>query len=113
ALPERIGPMGSDGVPVPVPVRIWSWLKLQFARDAVPDATATPGWRPPRRARIWALILALAGFALGLVPLLDVLGFDLSFALGLLAAPAAVDVGHAVGRRWRAGAIWSQSARIW
>jgi hypothetical protein len=105
--------MGSVGVPAPVPARIWSWLKLQFARDPIPDIGATPDWRPPRRARVWALILALAGFALGLVPLLDVLGFDLSFALGLLTAPAAVDVGHAVGRTWRQNRIWAASGRVW
>jgi tetratricopeptide (TPR) repeat protein len=47
-----------------------------------------------RRALVWATLLAAAGLALCFVPLFDVLGYDYAFALGLLTAFAAVDIGH-------------------
>jgi len=54
------------------------------------------------RALVWAVLLATLALALQFVPLFDVLGYDFSFALGLAAALAAVDVGHGlVGRRGR------------
>ena len=46
------------------------------------------------RPLIWGGALALAGLALDFVPLLDLLGYDFSFAIGLGAAFAAADVGH-------------------
>jgi hypothetical protein len=46
------------------------------------------------RPLIWGGVLALAALALDFVPLFDLLGFDFSFALGLVAAFAAADVGH-------------------
>jgi hypothetical protein len=55
-----------------------AWINLRF------------GLRP----LIWVGVLALAALALDFVPLLDLLGFDFSFAIGLVAAFAAADVGH-------------------
>jgi hypothetical protein len=55
-----------------------AWINLRF------------GLRP----LIWGGVLALAALALDFVPLLDLLGFDFSFAIGLGAAFAAADVGH-------------------
>jgi hypothetical protein len=46
------------------------------------------------RPLIWGGVLALAALALDFVPLLDLLGFDFSFVVGLGAAFAAADVGH-------------------
>ena len=46
------------------------------------------------RPLFWGGGLALAALALDFVPLFDLLGFDLSFAVGLGAAFAAADVGH-------------------
>lgn len=51
------------------------------------------------RVWIWGGLLAALALALQAVPLLDVLGYDYAFALGLLTAFAAVDVGHGEGRR--------------
>jgi hypothetical protein len=48
------------------------------------------GWR----TICWAGLLALFAAALSLLPLFDVLGYDFSFALGLLTALAGVDIGH-------------------
>jgi hypothetical protein len=105
--------MGKAAVPAAIPIRLWRWLKAQFAADRLPTAGTPPGWRPPRRALIWGIVLAVASLALGFVPLFDVLGYDFAFALGLVAAPAAVDVGHAVGRRWRIALARSEPARVW
>jgi hypothetical protein len=46
------------------------------------------------RPLIWGGVLALGALSLDFVPLLDLLGFDFSFVVGLAAAFAAVDVGH-------------------
>ncbi len=46
------------------------------------------------RVFVWAAILALVALGLCFVPLFDVLGFDFSFALGLVTALAAVDIGQ-------------------
>jgi tetratricopeptide (TPR) repeat protein len=54
------------------------WINLRF------------GLRP----LVWGGVLALAALALDFVPLFDLLGFDFSFALGLVATFAAADVGH-------------------
>ncbi len=55
-----------------------AWINLRF------------GLRP----LVWGGVLALAALALDFVPLFDLLGFDFSFAVGLVAAFAAADVGH-------------------
>jgi hypothetical protein len=47
-----------------------------------------------RRVFVWAALLALTGLGLCFVPLFDVLGFDYAFAIGLLTALAAADIGH-------------------
>ena len=60
------------------------------ARRAVNELRARFGLRP----LVWAVLLALLAVVLAFVPLFDVLGYDFSFALGLAAALAAVDVGH-------------------
>jgi tetratricopeptide (TPR) repeat protein len=67
-----------------------SQLMLGVARRAVNEARARFGLRP----LVWAGVLALLAVGLAFVPLFDVLGYDFSFALGLAAALAAVDVGH-------------------
>jgi hypothetical protein len=46
------------------------------------------------RVLVWGAVLAAAGLGLCFVPLFDVLGFDYAFAIGLLTALAAVDIGH-------------------
>jgi hypothetical protein len=46
------------------------------------------------RTLIWAALLAILAAVLCFVPLFDVLGYDFSFALGLAAALAAVDLGQ-------------------
>ncbi|MBI2897060.1 MAG: hypothetical protein HYY06_26115 [Deltaproteobacteria bacterium] len=46
-----------------------------------------------RRARIWLLVVALLGVALQLVPLFDLLGYELSFAAALVASLGAGLVG--------------------
>jgi hypothetical protein len=60
------------------------------ARRAVNEARARIGLR----ALVWAGLLAVLAVGLQFVPLVDVLGYDFCFALGLAAALAAVDVGH-------------------
>lgn len=50
-----------------------------------------------RRIWVWAGLLAGLALILDFVPLFDLLGYDFSFALGLLAAVASVDIGHGVG----------------
>ncbi len=47
-----------------------------------------------RRALIWAAVLGLAAGVLSALPLFDLLGYDFSFAIGFLAAFAAVDLGQ-------------------
>jgi hypothetical protein len=59
--------------------------------------------RAGRRALVWAAVLAALALTLDFVPLFDVLGYDFSFALGLVAALAAVDIGQGVVARWRSG----------
>src|SRR5262249_26109248 len=52
-----------------------------------------------RRAAIWAAFLALVAGALAFVPLFDVLGFELAFVIGLVAAFASADLGATWVRR--------------
>jgi tetratricopeptide (TPR) repeat protein len=47
-----------------------------------------------RRVLVWALLLAVSSAGLCLVPLFNVLGYDYALVIGLLAALAAVDIGH-------------------
>jgi tetratricopeptide (TPR) repeat protein len=54
-----------------------------------------------RRAVIWAAVLTVLALVLDFVPLFNLLGFDFSFAIGLAAAWAGVDVGHGVAARAR------------
>jgi hypothetical protein len=53
------------------------------------------------RVLVWGAVLAVLALVLDFVPLFDILGYDFSFALGLVTALAAVDVGHGVAARWR------------
>ncbi len=53
------------------------------------------------RAIVWGGLLAALAATLCFVPLFDVLGYDFSFALGLAASFAAVDIGHGVTSRAR------------
>jgi hypothetical protein len=48
------------------------------------------GWRP----LLWAGAAAVTALLLDFLPLFDVLGYDFAFALGLLVAVAAADLGH-------------------
>jgi hypothetical protein len=70
----------------------------------VGPAVAAVNERAGRRALVWATALALLAVVLDFVPLFDVLGYDFSFAMGLAAALAAVDIGHGVVARWRSQA---------
>src|SRR5215471_9271450 len=63
---------------------------LEPVRAAVNEARRGTGLR----ALVWAGLLAILAVVLAFIPLFDVLGYDFSFALGLAAAVAAVDVGH-------------------
>src|SRR4051794_40184289 len=59
------------------------------------------------RAVVWALLAALLAVILDFLPLFNLLGYDFSFALGLLAAVASVDIGCGVvaaARRQGSGA---------
>ena len=47
-----------------------------------------------RRSLIWGGVLLVLALVLSAVPLFDLLGYDFSFAVGLAAALAAVDIGH-------------------
>jgi hypothetical protein len=71
------------------------------------------GWvraRVPLRLLVWGAILALTALGLGFVPLFNVLGFDFAFAMGLVTAPAAVEVGHLAGARAR---VSDSAANAW
>ena len=52
--------------------------------------------RAGTRLLIWAAAAAVLAAVLDFVPLFDLLGYDFSFALGLLTALAAVDIGCGV-----------------
>jgi hypothetical protein len=73
---------------------------MAMVRRAVSAVNARVG----RRFWVWAALLVAAALVLDFVPLFDVLGYDFAFALGLLAALAAVDLGHGVVARARAAA---------
>jgi hypothetical protein len=63
---------------------------LEPARRAVNELRGRFGLR----ALVWAALLPVLAVVLAFMPLFDVLGYDFSFALGLAASLAAVDVGH-------------------
>jgi len=56
-----------------------------------------------RRLVVWGALAAALALVLDFVPLLDLLGYDFSFAIGLLAALASVDIGCGVAARARRG----------
>jgi len=56
-----------------------------------------------RRLVVWGALAASLALVLDFVPLFDLLGYDFSFAIGLLAAVASVDIGCGVAARARAG----------
>jgi hypothetical protein len=61
--------------------------------------------RHGRRLVLWGALLAVIALVLDFLPLVDVLGFDVCFVVGLVAAVAGVDIGHgtvAAARRGRA-----------
>jgi len=57
-----------------------------------------------RRLVVWGALAACLALVLDFVPLFDLLGYDFSFAMGLLAALASVDIGCGVAARARARA---------
>jgi hypothetical protein len=74
---------------------------LRRAVNAARAGVAAASTRFGRRTLVWAVVLAVLAGVLDAVPLFDVLGYDFSFALGLAAALAGVDVGAGVVARWR------------
>ncbi|HEY8927085.1 MAG TPA: tetratricopeptide repeat protein [Polyangia bacterium] len=54
-----------------------------------------------RRLLIWGALASTLALVLDFVPLFDLLGYDFSFAIGLLAAFASVDIGCGVAARAR------------
>jgi Tetratricopeptide repeat len=74
---------------------------LDRARQAVNAWGARAAGRFGLRTLVWAALLAALALALDFVPLYDLLGYDFSFAMGLLAALAGVDIGHGVMVRAR------------
>jgi hypothetical protein len=75
-------------------------------RRRLRQVTAARDWvvaRLGRRALVWGTLLAILALVLAFVPLFDVLGYDFSFALGMAAAFACVDVGQGAASRARAG----------
>ncbi|HEY0709730.1 MAG TPA: hypothetical protein VGG33_23155 [Polyangia bacterium] len=77
------------------------------------------GWlraRLNRRTLIWGGLLAALAIGLNFVPLFNVLGFDYALVLGLIAGPAATDIGHHIGATTRLNAAaksLSPSALAW
>ncbi len=73
------------------------------------------GWR----VVVWGVLLAVLAVVLDFVPLFNLLGYDFSFAVGLVAAFAGVDIGHGVvaaarrrqGTPLLAGAAWALAGR--
>jgi hypothetical protein len=76
-------------------------VMLKGAENAVNAARAWLLARIGLRGLIWGALLVLLAVGLDFVPLFDVLGYDVSFVLGLAAALAAVDVGQGTVARWR------------
>ncbi len=74
---------------------------LEPLRRAVNEARVFTG-RFGVRVAVWGGLLAVAAAVLDFVPLFDVLGYDFSFVIGLVAALAAADIGAGVVARHRA-----------
>lgn len=55
---------------------------------------ASIGVRHGRRLLVWGALLAALAVTLDFLPLVDVLGFDFCFVVGLVSALAGVDIGH-------------------
>ncbi len=67
----------------------------------VPRPIVWINYRYGLRPLVWGAALALGALVLGFVPLFNLLGYDFSFAMGLLSALAGVDVGHGIVARAR------------
>lgn len=74
---------------------------LEVARGAVNAGARRLRQVAGVRALAWGAILAVLAAILCFVPLFDVLGYDFSFAVGLAAALAGVDLGQGAVARWR------------
>ena len=87
-LPHRRAARGLPG-----PVR-WAWW--QWALALVSFA-----WIPRLVGRLWTWLLLVAGLGLGfgMLPLFGVLGYELAFAMALVAAPLGLDLGAALARQ--------------
>ncbi len=57
-----------------------------------------------RRLPVWGALLAVLAVTLAFVPLVNVLGFDFCFVVGLVSALAGVDIGHGTVAAARRGA---------
>ncbi len=64
-------------------------------------ALSTVNAHAGRRVLVWAILAAVLALVLDFVPLFNLLGYDFSFALGLLAALASVDIGCGVANAAR------------
>ena len=58
--------------------------------------SATVNARAGRRVIIWGLLTAVSAAIMDFIPLFDLLGYDFSFVIGLMAALASVDIGAGV-----------------
>lgn len=80
-------------VRLPRPVR--PWARWQWA-IAIPTLAFIP--RLLGRVWTWALLAAVMGLGFGRLPLFGTLGFELSLAAALFAAPMSLDLGAALAR---------------
>ena len=83
---------------LPRPVR--AWARWQWA-IAILTLAFVP--RLIGRTWTWVLLAVAMGVGLGLLPLFGVLGFELSLAAAVLAAPMSLDVGSALARQLQRG----------
>ncbi len=78
---------------LPRPVR--PWARWQWVL-AIPTLAFVPRWIG--RVWTWVLIATVMGLGFGRLPLFGTLGFELSLAAALFAAPMSLDIGAAVAR---------------
>ncbi len=78
---------------LPRPARRWATWQWAIA---IPTLAFVP--KLVGRLWTWLLLAALLGFALGMLPLFGVLGYELAIAAALFAAPMSLDVGAALAR---------------
>ena len=71
------------------------WARWQWA-IAIPTLAFVP--RLLGRVWTWALLATVMGLGFGRLPLFGTLGFELSLAAALFAAPMSLDIGAAVAR---------------